>query len=600
MNPLRALTNICRVLSRFSSDLLRFAIGAGICAGPILSSGLAAPANRHQPEGRTVQMDSEPAPKTPSVNGDDLHLKQEGERKAKALSAFSEGLLAEDDGDGERAFQAYRRSLAADPNNPELAAKVAFEMARRGNVAEGIDLLKDAAKAAPKEMLLPLCLSQIYGKFLKKPMLAIKHASQALELAPEDISPYLALVELYTDTGQPKKAEAILERALKSESSDADFWVQLGELCSRLDLKADGSSLQEKIRRVNALYQKALGCDPGNLDVQEKAANFYFESKQYEAALPLLRKVIDAEEDPNSDDALALRERLARSLMDSGHRDQALEVLQKMADVAPKRVETHALIGDIHLLEGRLDAALNAYREVIRLDPSIAPAYLRVADLEMRIGQKEQAVATLTAARKQFPGAALVSYSLAATLAQAKQYAQSLPLFEETLREAPASKPDLINGAFYLAYGMAAEQSGDLERAATLLKKSIAVEPKTSAQACNYLGYMWVERGVHLREAGELILRAVSMEPKNGAYLDSLGWYYFRMADYPKAIENLLKASAVLPDPDSVVLEHLGDAYAASGDQAKALECWKKALALDAGNKGLEGKIDGKLPKRAP
>jgi len=591
MNPLRVLSNICRELSRFSSVFLRFAIGVGLYAGPLLSSGPAAPANRPRTEGRTVQTDSEPTPKTPSADGIDLPLNPEGERKAKALSAFSEGLIAEEDGDAERAFQAYKHSLAFDPNNPELASKVAFEMARRGDVAEGINLLKDAAKAAPKEMLLPLCLSQIYSKFLKKPALAIKNANLALELDPDNISPYLALVELYTDAGQPKKAGAILERALQSESTDADFWVQLGELCARLDLKGDGTASPEKLRRINALFQKALGCDPEDLDVMEKAADFYFESKQFEVAAPLFRKVIAAADEPDSDDTLALRDKLARSLMDSGHRDQALDVLQKMAAAAPNRVETQALIGDIHLLEGRMDAALNAYREVIRLDPSIAPAYLRVADLQMRLGQSDQAIATLTAARKQFPGAALVTYSLAATLAQARQYAQSLSLFEETLREAPASKPDLINASFYLAYGMAAEQSGDLERAATLLKKSIALDSKASAQASNYLGYMWVDRGVHLPEAGELIQRAVSLEPKNGAYLDSLGWYYYRVADYPKAIESLLKAVALLPDPDPVVFEHLGDAYNASGDHAKALEAWNKALALDSGNKGLATKI---------
>ncbi len=50
-----------------------------------------------------------------------------------------------------------------------------------------------------------MCLSQIYAKFLKKPLLAIKNASLALELDPNNIGPYLALVELYTEGGQPKK-----------------------------------------------------------------------------------------------------------------------------------------------------------------------------------------------------------------------------------------------------------------------------------------------------------------------------------------------------------------------------------------------------------
>ncbi|MEI6561354.1 MAG: tetratricopeptide repeat protein [Verrucomicrobiota bacterium] len=527
-------------------------------------------------------------------------MNKEGNRKAEALAEFSKGLLAEEDGDAERAFTAYRRSLALDSNNTELAAKVAFELAERGEVAEGIDLLKDAAKASPKDMLPPLCLAHIYAKFLKKTALAIKHATLALDLDPENIGPYVTLVELYNNSGQPKKAGAILERALKSESTEGDFWCQLAELCARLDLSPEGTAPPDKLQRLNALYKKALALDPENLDGMAKAADFYFQTKQYAAAVPLLRKVVAAEEEPDAEDTLSLRDKLARALMESGHRDQALDVLQQMATDAPQRADTRALIGDLHLLDGRLEQALDAYREVVRLDPSVAPAYLRIADLEMRLGAREKALATLTEARKQFPGAALITYSLAATLAQAGQYAQSLPIFEETLREAPASKPTLPDASFYLAYGMAAEQAGQIERAATLLKKSIELAPNDSAQARNYLGYMWLEHDSHLPEAGALIQRAVHDEPKNGAYLDSLGWYFHKTADYPQAIANLLKAVAALPAPDAVVYEHLGDAYAAAGETAKALEAWNQALAVTPENKTLQGKIQSAQQKLAP
>lgn len=608
MNPLRALSFIRQRLSRLSSAmtravLFRFVIGVGILAAPLLSSsGWAAPKNRLRPGGRAVQTDNEPNLRAAPQAEGDLSLSREGERKASALAAFAEGLLSEEDGDNERAFQAYRRSLASDPNHSELAVKVAFELARRGDVAEGISLLKDAAKAAPKEMLPPLCLSQIYAKFLKKPALAIRYASAALELAPDNISPYLALTELYTEAGQPRKAAAILDRALKSQSRDPDFWAQLGELCYRLDVPREGSPWPtEKLQRLNTLFEKALSHGSKDADILAKAADFYFETQQYHQAIPLLKKVIAAEDDPASDDGLVLREKLARSLMSAGHRGEALRLLEKMAEDAPRRKETCALIGDIHLMEGRLNEALAAYREVIRLDSTLSPAYLRVADLEMRVGQPEQALATLQSARKKFPGTALITYSLAATLGQVGRYKEALHYFEETLREAPDSKPGLPNANFYFAYGMAAEQAGEIERAAALLQKCIGLSHDDSAQACNYLGYMWIERGLHLREAGELIRRAVAQEPTNGAYLDSLGWYYFKTGEYAKAISELLKAIGYIREPDAVVYEHLGDAYAASGELPKAIEAWQKALPLEgAGKQGLAGKIEAARSKLAP
>ncbi len=597
MNPLRALSNFRQRLSWVlfgHPAFLSLIAGAGLLAGPLLSCGWAAPQSRQKPESRTSRTDTEALPDK-LANGGDLSLSKEGERKARALASFVEGYIAEDDGDADRAFEAYRRSLADDPNNPELAVKVAFEMARQGDVAEGISLLKDAAKAAPREALPPLCLSQIYAKFLKKPALAIKYANAALDLDPNNIGPYLALIELHTKAGQPQKAASILDRALKSQSDDPDFWAQLGELCLKLDTPGDGSPVpKEKLPRLNALFEKALkmGGDD-DLEILAKTADFYFETLQFAPAAPLYRKVIGAEEDPASDDALGLQEKLARCFMGTGDSAQALAVLQKMDAAAPRRKETQALIGDVMLQRGQFADALGAYRKVIDLDPGIAPAYLRVADLQMRLGQKAEAIATLKEARKRFPGTVLVTYSLAATLAQAGDYAQSLPVFEETLSEATISKPGLANATFYFAYGMAAEQAGEFDRAAALLQKSIAMAPNDSAQARNYLGYMWLEHGIqaHFKEAGEAIQRAVTQEPDNGAYLDSLGWFYFKTGNYAKAIETLQKAVAKLPEPDPVVYEHLGDAYAAKGDPAKAVEAWKTAQPLEGASAGLAGKI---------
>lgn len=574
---------LCRWMPRAAGRLC-----VGLLAGCVPAVGLAARAEQPRTAERAVVADaSAPTRFTPA----DLKLSREGILKAEALASFAQGLIAEDDGDNDAAFEAYRRSLAAEPNNIDLAVKVAFELARRGEVAEGIALLKDVAKASPRDPLPPLCLAQIYAQFLKKPALAIRQATTALELDPSAIGPYLMLIELYRQGGQPKRADAILEKALKSDSKEGEFWSQLAELCMGRDIDKEGKVAPDKLKRLNNLFQKALACDPDNPETIVKAADFYYNTRQFDPAVPLYRKAIAAEEEPASEEALALRDKLVRALMEGGQRGQALEILRQMAADAPHRLATLALLGDVQLLEGRLEEALAAYREVLQIEPSIVAASIRVADLEMRLGQGEKAVATLREGRKRILSEPLITYSLAVTLAQMLQYPEALALFEEAVHEATVSKPQLLNAAFYFAYGMAAEQSGDLERAAPLIQKSIALDPDNAAAQCNYLGYMWVEHGVHLQEAGELIRRALAREPKNGAYLDSLGWYYYMAGDYPQAAATLAKAVAALPEPDPVVLEHLGDAHAATGDKAKALEAWKKALALDAADKELAAKI---------
>jgi tetratricopeptide (TPR) repeat protein len=67
--------------------------------------------------------------------------------------------------------------------------------------------------------------------------------------------------------------------------------------------------------------------------------------------------------------------------------------------------------------------------------------------------------------------------------------------FAEAMAEAENNHDDLLNYEFYFQYGAAAEQAGLTEKAAGLLKQSIELEPNNAAQAYNYLGYMWADRG---------------------------------------------------------------------------------------------------------
>jgi tetratricopeptide (TPR) repeat protein len=131
-----------------------------------------------------------------------------------------------------------------------------------------------------------------------------------------------------------------------------------------------------------------------------------------------------------------------------------------------------------------------------------------------------------------------------------------------------------------------------VDKAATLLKKSIELDPSKAAQAYNYLGFMWVDRNLNLDEAGLMIKKALEIEPENGAYLDSLGWFYFKKGDFGRALTELLHAADLINPPDPVVYEHIGDTQRSLGNAPQALTYWQKALSLDPQNQSLTSKID--------
>ena len=93
----------------------------------------------------------------------------------------------------------------------------------------------------------------------------------------------------------------------------------------------------------------------------------------------------------------------------------------------------------------------------------------------------------------------------------------------------------------------------------------------------NYMGYMLADRGVRLDEALNYIKKAVELEPANGAYLDSLGWAYYKLGKYDLAEENLSKAVQHTPN-DPTVQDHLGDVYQKTGRLRQAAAHWERAL----------------------
>jgi len=111
-----------------------------------------------------------------------------------------------------------------------------------------------------------------------------------------------------------------------------------------------------------------------------------------------------------------------------------------------------------------------------------------------------------------------------------------------------------------------------------LLKDSLIVH-RSSDQLKNTLAYFWAEQGTDLEEASKLINEVLQNVPNNAAYLDTKGWILFKMKRPYDALQYLLKAAEL--DKDPVVLDHAGDALAATGMQAEAVEFWKKSFELD-------------------
>lgn len=113
------------------------------------------------------------------------------------------------------------------------------------------------------------------------------------------------------------------------------------------------------------------------------------------------------------------------------------------------------------------------------------------------------------------------------------------------------------------------------------LRASLKLQPD-EPDRLNFLGYMWAEQGIHLTEADEMISKALKLDPNNPNIIDSLGWVRFHQGDMAQAVRLLEMAASQLPY-NSVVNDHLGDAYWAAGRQTEARYQWQRALTYHEG-----------------
>src|ERR1043166_1019619 len=160
----------------------------------------------------------------------DLQLQTEGEHKADALAHFVEATAFEENGEIDKALEAYRKVLNVDPGQSDLAAHVAGLLARQDDFPQAIDVLKDAISANPNAPGPYLQLAFIYAKYLKKTDEAVAQVNRAIALNPRNIEAYQRLYEIEIAAGEEKKALQALDRASKLRSDDPNFWAGLGKL----------------------------------------------------------------------------------------------------------------------------------------------------------------------------------------------------------------------------------------------------------------------------------------------------------------------------------------------------------------------------------
>ena len=511
----------------------------------------------------------------------DLQLTRDAENRALAIAAFAEGQTADERGDPDKAIEAWKRAADLDPANAGLAVKVATELAKRNEPAEAIRVLKDSIAAAPKEPATYIYLAQVYAKHLNKPELAMQMAQKAKSVAPDNFDTWAAVYELHLQLGEKSKAAELMEKAIKSPSKDPEFWLGCGGYLRKVFLKDDGSATPEELLQMEAVFRKAVELKPKDASVLAQAGDFAVLAHKSREALDFYERAVKLNQAPRDEATKNLREKYIRALAANNRGAEAIPLLEQFVrdPSQAQRQDLFELLVELYEQGGQVEKAIEHYKRSLLIDGGEPTNHVNLANMQLRSNKSADAVETLESARQKFRDRPDLTLRLAHALSKAKRHGDAMKMFANVVEESKGRTEALLDAEFYFMWGAAAEQAGNMEKAAELLRKSISLNPETP-EAYNYLGYMWVDRGQNVEEGGQLIRKALEMSPDNGAFLDSLGWYYFKAGKFEEARKELLSALEKLQEEDPVVLDHLADACEQLGNHAEAIKHWEHSLKL--------------------
>ncbi len=547
------------------------------------------------------------------------------EKKSVAHDFFLRGRQQEVKGNIEVALDYYSIALDFDKNNRELYFFLSKKYSEAGKNEK-------ALKLAHKALALPGEASLEEKKIMGELYLRTNRLDSAILF-------YTSVLEI---KGDEKEALYIL-MTLYEQKEDTDGQIQMlkqlvplvdysermvDKLASLYHIKKDKKNLFQVYQdawlstgkslfgeRIAALYeatnqidlfletyQKLQGEDPKNAYYQVQIARAYVALNQADTALSIYTQLI-AEYPEKSSFLFGY----ASLLFSQGEYEKAKPFFLKLLTIKPENDVYHYYLGSVFDLLKEKESAEREFKKALYLDKSKEDYWAQLTYFYLRQGRYDKAHELTTKMSKELESSTYSWFLLGMIdsrwankiekesrmdgVLDSAKIVRTIELKERAIKNLKTAydlDPEDTRVLFEL--GTTLERSGKIKEAVSYFKKLINVD-SNNVIALNYLGYMLVEMNKELEYAGRLIDKALVIEPENGAYLDSKGWWFYRKENYKKAKEYLEKAIEVGMQ-DITILEHLAMILEKLGQMDQAKKQWSLILKADPFHKQANLKLN--------
>jgi tetratricopeptide (TPR) repeat protein len=471
--------------------------------------------------------------------------------------------------DLQKAESELKTAVKLDPDSEEAVTTLALLYTDEGDSTHALQVLSsvpDSGRSAKLYSALGATYEQ--RKDYKSAIDAYRHA---IRLDRDNLDSIRGLAENLLNDGQVDAALDQYKVIADANPEDAQTYLRISEIYRRQGKYDDAL---ESLKRAQAMV-------PDALEVPYNIAVVYEAQGRYDEAARLLQDLLKKTEKPDASYSQADRnnrsifiERLGMVYRDQENYQAAVDTFRKMIP-----------LGDDNARTGYQDV-IDTYREAKQWPEATAAAkeaaqkYPNDRELRMVLdaqladtGDPEKPLADVRSLLKGTPEDRDVYLRLAIMNTRLKRWSDA----EEELNKAELLSTKAEDKEYVLFLrGSTLEREKRYNDAEAEFKKVLQLNPQ-SAATLNYLGYMNADRGVQVEESLAYIKQAVGLDPTNGAYLDSLGWAYFKLGKYDLAEETLNKASMRMAS-DPTVQGHLGDLYQKTGRLKLAAAHWERAV----------------------
>jgi tetratricopeptide (TPR) repeat protein len=483
---------------------------------------------------------------------------------------------------GEKAEEAFKKILGSDPGSRDALVSLAQLYLDQGDYDDAIALLGNVPDDETDSSLLAM-LGTAYGQNHQ-----VDKATETFEKALADDPDNMELRRSYAgvllDNNRNEAARAQLQKVLDADPQDGSTLLRLGQL-DRETGKFDQA--RQELARARTLM-------PDNLDaIDYQQALLEDAVGNEDKAIAIFQELLKRSEKPDgqyspgeANNRALFLEQIGNIYRTQEKYDQAIETFKQIVPLGSSQAPRgEGLIIETLRLKHQPAEAMKRAEEAMKKYPDDRSLKMLYASLLGEQGQVDQAVGQLQTLLNGTPGDRETLLVIAQIYSQAKRFPDAEQAAQKAL--ALSAQPDDQIRVRYIL-GSIYEREKKYDLAEEQFKKVLAADP-LNGPAANYLGYMLADRGVRLEESVKYIQKALQTEPNNGAYLDSLGWAYYKMNRLDLAELSLEKAVRLTDDP--TIHEHLGRVYLDEGKKREAEKEWERAL-QEAPNSPAGGDFD--------